>query len=494
MVVYRKGHKLDLCAIDHSKQAAQGWRKSLVHQDRTLRELFAESLRDKNINTRPFATPAAPAQEKYNQSFQWEIYGTTMGPYITPTEYTAWWDESIALRSSAMLGDWSFLAKYRIAGPDARRFVDYACTKDMTRQKLNQIYFTPMVDQEGRVAMEGLFFRLGEDEYIFTDGPPIEWFKQLQTIKEFDVSIDDVTPDYSVYQLQGPRCFDVLESMTRQNFHDLKFSRGRWIKYRDYDVYISRQGVTGELGFEIMAPVDGKKAPIAVLLWDALAEAGKDFDLRMVGNKARRIGHVEAGIPTRRFDYTRAIPSGDMAADRFDREKFAAGKKVSALDTASQYATPAELGWDYLVDLDRDFYGREALKKEKEFGGPSRKMTGLIWNSDDVISLFAGLFGVADRPLPPSLPRQSQPLWLRIMEGSEFIGWATSPTYSPTLRRLISFGRMNRQLCEPGEEVRLEYCDHRGATTIIRAAVTDLPFIPHQRSKDMSKEKSILEP
>src|SRR5690606_27249116 len=108
------------------------------------------------------------------------------------------------------------------------------------------------------------------------------------------VSIEDVTPDYSVFQLQGPRCFDILETMTRQNFHDLRFSRGRWINFKGYDVYVSRQGVTGELGFELMAPVDGDKSDAAVVLWDGLAEAGKQFGLRMTGNKARRIGHIEA--------------------------------------------------------------------------------------------------------------------------------------------------------------------------------------------------------
>jgi len=59
-------------------------------EQKTLRELFEESLTDKNINIRPFATPGATAQEKYNSNYQWEIYGTVMCTYICPLEYTRW--------------------------------------------------------------------------------------------------------------------------------------------------------------------------------------------------------------------------------------------------------------------------------------------------------------------------------------------------------------------------------------------------------------------
>ena len=466
----------------------------MSHEQKNLRQLFEESLRDPNINTRPFATPGAPAQEKYNSLYQWEVYGTVMGPYITPLEYSSWWEESLALRNTAMLGDWSFLAKYRVTGPDAPRFVNYLSTKDLTRQSVDQVYFTPMVDENGKVAMEGLLFRLGEREYLFTDGPPIQWFRKVRELSGMNVEIEDVTPDYSVYQLQGPRCFDILETMTRQNFHDLRFSRGRWIHYKGFDLYVSRQGVTGELGFELMAPVEGARAQSAVVLWDDLARAGKDFGLRMVGNKARRIGHIEAGIPTRRYDYTRAIPSGDAAADGFDKAKFAAEKALADLDKSSQYATPGELGWQYLVDLQgADFYGRQALLREAEAGGPLRRLTGLIWNGSDVADLYAGLFRDEQAPWPPPLPRQQQPLWLRILNEGAFVGWATSPTYSPNLRRMISFGRVDKEFAVAGTELIVEYCDPGGRTRELRSNVTLLPFIAHQRSRDVSGEKSILE-
>lgn len=466
----------------------------MIDRPKTLRELFEESLSIKNINLRPFATPGAPAQEKYNNSYQWEIHGAVTGPYIQPLEFTTWWEESLALRNTAMLGDWSHLEKFRLRGPDAQRFVNYLTTKDLTNQEVDHVYFTPMVDKDGKVAMEGLLFRLAENEYVFTDGPPIKWFKYVRELTQMDVEIEYVTPDYSIYQLQGPRSFDILETMTGENFHDLRFSRSRWINFKGFDVYVSRQGVTGELGFELMAPVDGDKANNAVVLWDSVAEAGKNHGLKMIGTRARRIGHVEAGIPTRRYDYTRAIPSGYAVDDYFDKAKFISKAVVKDPDEPTQYATPAELGWEHVVNLDGpDFLGREALIKEREAGGPIRRMMGLIWNSNDVAQLFVGLFRDELTPWPPIWPQNRMPVWLRILNNGEFIGWATSPTYSPNLRRMISLGRVNKEMAETGNEVIVEYCDPTGMIRDIRANVTKLPFIPHKRNKDMSKEKSILE-
>ena len=111
----------------------------MSYENKTLRELYEESLSDKNINIRPFASPGAAAQEKYNNSLQWELFGSALGPYINPLEYTHWWEESLALRNAAILGDWSFVDKFRITGPDAPEFMNYTCTKDLSNQEVNHV-------------------------------------------------------------------------------------------------------------------------------------------------------------------------------------------------------------------------------------------------------------------------------------------------------------------------------------------------------------------
>ena len=39
------------------------------------------------------------------------------------------------------------------------------------------------------------------------------------------VELQDVTPDYTCYALQGPRSTEVLEALTGESWKDLRFSR-----------------------------------------------------------------------------------------------------------------------------------------------------------------------------------------------------------------------------------------------------------------------------
>ena len=53
------------------------------------------------------------------------------------------------------------------------------------------------------------------------------------------------------------------------------------------------------------------------------------------------------------------------------------------------YLTPWDLGYGRLVKFDHDFIGREAL--EKMAGRPHRTKVTLVWDKEDVLSIFAGM-------------------------------------------------------------------------------------------------------
>ena len=42
--------------------------------------------------------------------------------------------------------------------------------KDLARQQVGQVIFAPMVNDDGKVTVEGLSLRLGEDEFLYTAG------------------------------------------------------------------------------------------------------------------------------------------------------------------------------------------------------------------------------------------------------------------------------------------------------------------------------------
>ena len=79
-------------------------------------------------------SPAAARQETASKAHKWSMFG----PFLIGDEYTNWYDESIALRTTAALGDWSPLAKYDIKGPDAGKFSGFLCTRDLSKMEMGQ--------------------------------------------------------------------------------------------------------------------------------------------------------------------------------------------------------------------------------------------------------------------------------------------------------------------------------------------------------------------
>lgn len=455
----------------------------------SLKELYRQANQYRKIPflERPYiGSPAAPAQTETNTS---NIWGHINGGFLIGYEYTRWWKESQALRNTAILGDWSWLNKVMVTGPDAGRFLNFATVKDISRIQVGQIMYTPMTNEDGKVAIEGLTLRLSENEYMFTQSGAQSWLPQILQLTDFDVTLEDVTPDYTCYALQGPRATDILEAATGESFKDMKFSRWRVARILGENVLVGRQGVTGEVGYEFMMRTDTGKAHE---LWRELRRVGRDFGLRELGFKTQLVGHTETGIATVIRDFLPARMKGD-SIKKFAK-LWASDEEVDAIDMdlTEHFCSPAELGWAHTISLDNhDFHGREALVREKEAGGPARKLMGLMWNSDDMADLYAALFRDEPSAPPPDLPYgQFRMFYLKVLQGDEHVGWATGVTYSPNVRRMISLARLRKVLAKPGTELSVVWGGFSDEPTkIIRARVHELPFIKQHRKDDLSTVK-----
>jgi vanillate/3-O-methylgallate O-demethylase len=452
----------------------------------SFREQYRRANQYRNLPflERPYiGSPGAPAQAATNASNLW---GHMNGGFLIAYEYTRWWKESQALRTTAILGDWSWLNKVVIRGPDAGRFMNFASVKDVSRQQTGQVIYTPMVDELGKVAIEGLTLRLGDNEYMMTQSGAQSWLPQVHRRTDFDVTFEDVTPDYTCYALQGPRATDILEAVTCENFRDLRFSRWRMTRILDEDVLVSRQGVTGEVGYEFLMRTDTGKAHE---LWREIRRVGQDFGLRELGLKAQLVGHTETGIATVIRDFLPARMSGD-AVRKFAR-LWMSEEELDAFgeNLHDHFCSPAELGWAYMINLDNhDFFGRDALVREAEAGGPARTLVGMLWDSDDMATLYADLFRDAPSAPPPDLPYgQFRMSYLKVLHGREHVGWASGVTYSPNLRRMISLARIDTGVALPGTELTVRWGGFSDEPVMpIRTRVQALPFIRQARKDDLT--------
>lgn len=359
-----------------------------------------------------------------------------------------------AMRETATVNDMSPLYKLEVRGRDAARFVDLLVTKDTTALAPGQVLYTPWCTDEGRLVNDGLVFRVAEDLYRITTDQSIEWFTAVAERFTPGVEVADVSADWAILSLQGPTSRQVLERATGGDWGDLPFSRRRETRIAGAVVDVSRQGFTGELGYELWT-----SAGDAVPMLDAVLDAGADLGLEPAGSIAVDIARVEAGLVLVSADYSGAGP--DIHSVRY---------------VDGHHASPYAMGMGYLLDLDKPaFVGRDALLAERERGGPGERLVGLDLDWRAVTQLFEA----AGRPACV----RPEVLWtpLDVRAGGASVGRATSVTWSPTTGRLIGFGVLQDAHADAGARVEVVW-DRDGVAGPVPAEVGTLPFVQMRRA------------
>ena len=347
-----------------------------------------------------------------------------------------------AIRNSAALIDVTPLMKYIIKGKDASRLLNRVVTRDMDKLKVGQVYYTGWCDEEGKMIDDGTVSRLDETTYRMTSADPSLRWLSMNAVG-LEVEITEVTDDVAALSFQGPNSRKVLNKVTEKPVDELKYFRLMKNKICGRDVTISRTGYTGDLGFEIWM-----NASDALTSWDALMEAGADYGITPVGILAMDMARVEAGLFMIEVDYT----------------------STSHAWIEPQKSSPFELGLEWTVALDKQgyFVGRRALEREKREGS-AWKMMGLEVEWEGMEKLFKSV------GLPPQIPGMAVRGSLPIMVGNVQVGYASTSTWSPLLKKYIALAHLQKPYYEVGTNVRMEITveHHRQHAP---AKVVKLPF------------------
>lgn len=386
-------------------------------------------------------TPFHPRTQAANRTGLWSHWAG----YLSADRYqTSEKAEYFALRTSAGLFDTSPLYKYRVSGPAAERYLSGVLARDIRLCPPGRAQYTVWCDDAGYVIEDGVVMRPDAETYLLTSARPnLSYFEGLKG--SLDADISDVSQQYAVLAVQGPRSREVLSRLW-PHLEGLSYFGVATVEQGKTPVVISRTGFTGDLGYELWISADH-----AIDLWDAVAEAGAGHGVVPVGQEAVLIARVEAGL---------LLIDVDFQSSRFAR-------------TETERSTPVELGLGWMLgDLgeDRPFVGRDALRRERAEGTARRQLVGLLvdWRDWDARHEAAGLIAPKDhRPATTEL-------MVYDLEGGE-IGWASSFLYSPVLQRHIALARVRPDLASPGSRVSLEVTvDH--SNRAVAAQVTSLPF------------------
>ena len=366
--------------------------------------------------------------------------------YLSALRYThAPKHEYFAVRNSVGIFDTSPLYKYRITGPDAERFLAGVMVRDIRTCRPGRAQYTIWADDRGFVMEDGVVFRHSETDFLLTAARPNLGYLQGLTGR-LRVHLEDVSEDYGVLAVQGPRARDVLSALTSETAA-LGYFEHTQAKVGQAPVTLSRTGYTGDLGYELTVAADD-----ALDVLEAVLEAGNGHGLRPFGEEALMMLRIEAGLPLVDVEFS----NSRLAFTDHDR------------------VTPQELGMGWMLrgvrEDDRAFVGRDAIRRELTEGTSRWATVGIVvdWAHWDRLHRDAGL-------LPPKdehpLPYESM---LYDGAGAQ-VGYATSFMYSPVLQRHIGLARVRPALAAPGTEVHLELAIQHHNTTVA-ATTAKLPL------------------
>ena len=301
------------------------------------------------------------------------------------------------LVNNAILCDVSVERQVEITGPDAARFTQYICSRDISKCEIGQCKYVLLTDQDGGVINDPILLKLAEDHFWLSiaDSDVLLWARGVAVNTEMDVKITE--PDVSPLQLQGPKSRDVLKAAFGDAPTELKYFRFIEYNWHGIPLLISRTGWSGELGYEIYLR-DGSAGN---RLWEHIMDVGTSLGLRP--GHTSTIRRIEAGLLSYQADMTLAN-------------------------------NPYELGLDRLINLEMEtkFIGKEALKSIKE-NGIKQKLVGLEIEGDPFI-------------------RSNNYFWPLLNDKSK-IGTESSAIYNPRLKKNIALGMVKLKFTEIGTKL-----------------------------------------
>jgi len=325
------------------------------------------------------------------------------------------------LVNDAILCDVSVERQVQIKGPDAAKFTQFLCCRDLSKCQVGQCKYVLITDQDGGIINDPILLKLAEDHFWLSiaDSDVLLWARGVAVNSGMDVDISE--PDVSPLQLQGPKSRDVLRAAFGDAPTELKYYRFMEFDWDGVPLIISRTGWSSELGYEIFLR-DGTQGD---RLWENLMAVGGPLGLKP--GHTSSIRRIEAGMLSYHADMTLAN-------------------------------NPYELGMGRLVDLDMeaDFISKAALTLIKE-RGVSQQLVGLEIDGDP----FVG---------------SNDFFWPILKEGVK-VGTVTSAIYSPRLQKNIALAMISIDHTASGRVLQVDKLSETRACTVV-----PIPFYDPKKS------------
>lgn len=329
--------------------------------------------------------------------------------FYMPVQYKGITEEHLAVRKNVGLFDLSHMGEFEVSGIDALAFLQKTTTNDVATLKPGEIQYNCMTYPEGGIVDDLLVYRMEDRYWLVVNAANLEKdFNWLSSHLFGDVKLINKSDEIGLLAVQGPNAQKVVQKLTDYDLEPMPYYHHATAKIAGVKLLFSRTGYTGEDGFELYIP--NEHCP---KLWNAVNEAGKELGMELIGLGAR---------DTLRLEMKMALYGNDI----------------------DQTTTPIEAGLAWIVNLDKDFIGKNVIARQKA-EKPTRRLVCLELE-DKVI------------------PRHGYDIY----DGDRPVGIVTSGTFSPSLQKPIALGYVPLELSKSGSKVEIDIRKKRFPAVVVK--------------------------
>ncbi len=332
--------------------------------------------------------------------------------------------EHNAVRTGVGIFDVSHMGDIRLTGPQALDAVQHISMNDAARLAIGQAQYSAMLYPQGTFVDDVIVHRLGEDDYLLvinagTREKDFDWVRN--NTRQFDCRVESLSDDFTQIAVQGPKAASLVQKLTDVDLSAVKFY---WFTHGSLcglkNILLARTGYTAEDGFELYVPSD---AATSARIWNEILQAGKEFGAVACGLGSRNTLRLEGRLPLYSHEISDTINVWEAGLDRFCKmEK-------------------------------PQFIGRTALE-EARAKGLSRTLIGLEMMERGIAR---DGYKVQD-------------------EGGREIGYVTSGSYAPFLKKNIALAYVPPQFAALGSHIKVEIRNQG-----VNAVVVPTPFYKRQK-------------
>ncbi len=390
-------------------------------------------------------------------------------------EGEGWKEESVSWKESCYIHSGLTGTALLLTGPEATDFLSASSINDVYNWKPGTMKHLVMLNDDGYIANHTLVAKDNDTTYRIMACPP--WPMYANSKLKKNVNIQFIP--FFVHQISGPTAKAVIEKVSGDDISDVRFLDFRPIRIPgiDADLEVARIGMSGTIAYEIR----GDKQYSAAA-YDAIFQAGREFGMKRLGFRTYCVNHAEGGFPQGGCSFMYAFDEGYWQMLGVDTTALPTDGLIGSYPPERvdlRYRTPYDVGWDWMIKYDHDFIGREAL--EKIAANPPRTIVTLEWNPEDVMDVWASMFGPREKEyklfeLPCLEPQMAGGLADRVTKDGKEVGVSSFATYSYYYRSFISHCTIDRDLAEEGTEVILHWGDYGKNIKEIRAKVAKYPY------------------